>query len=168
MAKLMISEANFLLLDEPTNHLDVQSREQVEKALEEFEETIFVISHDRYFLDRIVERIVEVRNPQLVEYPGNFSYFWEKKKAERKAAMPKARKQPVSKRSKSSSQRSISADPDQIEEKIEKLEREKLKLERALASAYKSEDYKRGEKISQRLRRLEDDIEKLYMAWERA
>jgi len=79
-AKLMVSGANFLLLDEPTNHLDIASREQVEEALEEFEGTLLVISHDRYFLDRVVDRIVEVVNPGLKDYPGSFSYFWEEKR----------------------------------------------------------------------------------------
>ena len=88
LAKLMVSDANLLLLDEPTNHLDIQSREQVEEALEEFDGTVLVISHDRYFLDRIVDRIVEVRNPDLVCHAGNFSVFWEKKSSEQGRAAP--------------------------------------------------------------------------------
>lgn len=163
LAKLMISDANLLLLDEPTNHLDIQSREQVEEALEEFEGTIFVISHDRYFLDRIVDRIVEIRTPHLAEYPGNFSYFWEKRKTKQRTVAPEGKKRPVRRR-KRSLERPIPIAPERIEEKIEELEKEKLKLERALASTYRNREYKRGEKISQRLRRLEDELEKLYVA----
>lgn len=162
LAKLMVSDANFLLLDEPTNHLDVQSRERVEEALEEFEGTILVISHDRYFLDRIVDRIVEIRNPHLMEYPGNFSFFWEKKRAELKTEVQKRKKQTTSKRR--APGHSITSSPEQVEEKIEELEEEKLKLEQGLAAAYRDRDYKRGEKISQRLRRIEDQIERLYEA----
>jgi len=164
LAKLMVSGANLLLMDEPTNHLDIQSREQVEEALEEFEGTIFVISHDRYFLDRIVDRIVEIRNPNLAEYPGNFSYFWERKRAERKVGVSAERKRPVSRKTRRSPKPAVSPEPEQIETKIDELEEEKLKLEEALASSYRSREYKRGEKIGQRLRRLEDELERLYVA----
>jgi ATP-binding cassette subfamily F protein 3 len=66
LAKLMVADVNFLLMDEPTNHLDIPSREQVEEALDDFEGTMLVISHDRYFLDRIVSRVVEISNPDLI------------------------------------------------------------------------------------------------------
>ncbi|MGY8824178.1 MAG: ATP-binding cassette domain-containing protein, partial [Candidatus Latescibacterota bacterium] len=76
LAKLMAADVNFLLLDEPTNHLDIYSREHVENALEAFKGTILVISHDRYFLDRIVE----VDEKTLVDHEENFSEYWRRKK----------------------------------------------------------------------------------------
>jgi ATP-binding cassette subfamily F protein 3 len=79
LAKLMLSDANFLLLDEPTNNLDLSSREVLENALDEFTGTVLVISHDRYFLDRVVDRIVEVEEGALAEYPGDYTYFREEK-----------------------------------------------------------------------------------------
>ncbi len=79
LAKLMLSGANFLLLDEPTNNLDLPSCEVLEQALDEFEGTVLVISHDRYFLDRVVERIVELEDGMLHEYPGDYTYYAEKK-----------------------------------------------------------------------------------------
>ncbi len=79
LAKLMLSDANFLLLDEPTNNLDLSSREVLENALDEFAGTVLVISHDRYFLDRVVDRIVEVEEGTLAEYPGDYTYFREEK-----------------------------------------------------------------------------------------
>ena len=75
MALLTLSGANFLLLDEPTNNLDIQSAEVLEDALEEFEGTVLVISHDRYFLDRVVDRIVELDEGQLTEFLGNYSDY---------------------------------------------------------------------------------------------
>ncbi len=75
MALLMLTNANFLLLDEPTNNLDIASAEVLEDALDEFEGTILVISHDRYFLDRVVDRIVEIDDGALVEYAGNYSDY---------------------------------------------------------------------------------------------
>ena len=79
LAKLMLSGVNFLLLDEPTNNLDLPSCEVLENVLDEFVGTVLVVSHDRYFLDRVVERIVELEDGSLVEYPGDYSYYREEK-----------------------------------------------------------------------------------------
>ena len=75
MALLMLSGANFLLLDEPTNNLDIPSAEVLEDALAEFEGAALVISHDRYFLDRVIERIVELDEGSLTEFLGNYSDY---------------------------------------------------------------------------------------------
>jgi ATP-binding cassette subfamily F protein 3 len=75
MVLLMLSDANLLLLDEPTNNLDIPSAEVLEDALSEFEGSIFIISHDRYFLDRVVDRIVELDQGALTEYLGGYSDF---------------------------------------------------------------------------------------------
>ena len=77
MALLMLSGANFLLLDEPTNNLDIPSAEVLEDVLAEFEGTILVISHDRYFLDRVANKIIEIENGQVKEYVGNYSEYKE-------------------------------------------------------------------------------------------
>ncbi len=79
LAKLMLSDANFLLLDEPTNNLDLDSREVLEEALDDFEGTVLVISHDRYFLNRTVDRIVELEEGALTRYAGDYTYYAEKK-----------------------------------------------------------------------------------------
>ena len=82
LARLMLTDANFLLLDEPTNNLDIASIEVLEAALEEFEGTILTVSHDRYFLDKIVTKIVAIGNDGYVDiYPGNFSYYFERRQA---------------------------------------------------------------------------------------
>jgi ATP-binding cassette, subfamily F, member 3 len=80
MALLMLSGANFLLLDEPTNHLDIASAEVLENALQDFEGTVLVISHDRYFLDRVVNRIVELDQGTLTSFEGSYSDYQEKKR----------------------------------------------------------------------------------------
>ncbi len=79
LALLVLSDVNCLLLDEPTNNLDIASAEVLENALAEFEGTVLVISHDRYFLDGTVSRIVELANGVLTEYAGNYSDYVEKK-----------------------------------------------------------------------------------------
>jgi len=75
MALLMLSNANLLLLDEPTNNLDIASAEVLEDALDEFEGTVLVISHDRYFLDRIADRIIELDDGKFSEYQGGYSEY---------------------------------------------------------------------------------------------
>jgi ATP-binding cassette subfamily F protein 3 len=75
MALLMLSNPNFLLLDEPTNNLDIASAEVLEEALADFRGTVLVISHDRYFLDRIVQRVLELDQGTLTEYLGGYSDY---------------------------------------------------------------------------------------------
>ena len=78
LLKLMLSGANTLILDEPTNHLDIESKEIVEEALMEFEGTLLIVSHDRYLLNTIPDRILELTEHGLVEYKGKFDYYLEK------------------------------------------------------------------------------------------
>lgn len=78
LALLVLSDANLLLLDEPTNNLDIAAAEVLENALNSFNGTALVISHDRYFLDRTVNRILELKDGKLTEYPGNYSDYTEK------------------------------------------------------------------------------------------
>ncbi len=75
LALLVLSGANFLLLDEPTNNLDIASAEVLEQSLADFVGTVLIISHDRYFLDRTVQRILSIENGQLVAYPGGYSDY---------------------------------------------------------------------------------------------
>lgn len=78
LALVVLSGANFLLLDEPTNNLDIASAEVLEQALEDFEGTVLVISHDRYFLDRTVQRLLVIEKGQLAEYQGGYSDYLER------------------------------------------------------------------------------------------
>jgi ATP-binding cassette subfamily F protein 3 len=79
LARLMLTGANVLLLDEPTNNLDIPSAEVLERALEEFAGTVVVVSHDRYFLDRVADRIFEVRDGELRIYEGGYSAYAERR-----------------------------------------------------------------------------------------
>ncbi len=85
LAKLLLSPCNLLLLDEPTNHLDIKSVEWLEAFLKNYNGAVFVISHDRYFLDKITDKTVELENRKVRCYKGNYSEFLVKKKAEQKA-----------------------------------------------------------------------------------
>ncbi|MGO3167985.1 ABC-F family ATP-binding cassette domain-containing protein [Senegalia sp. (in: firmicutes)] len=79
LMKLMLSKANLLLMDEPTNHLDIDSKESLEDALINYTGTLFVISHDRYFLNKVTDKILELSSDGVEEFLGNYDYYIEKK-----------------------------------------------------------------------------------------
>ena len=79
LAKLMLSNANFLILDEPTNHLDITSKEILEDALEAYEGTLLYVSHDRYFINRTAQKILELSGKKFTEYLGNYDYYLQKR-----------------------------------------------------------------------------------------
>lgn len=78
LLKLMISDCNFILLDEPTNHLDIDSKEILEDAILDYEGTMLIISHDRYFLNKIAVKILDMKTNSMDEYLGNYSYYEDK------------------------------------------------------------------------------------------
>jgi ATP-binding cassette, subfamily F, member 3 len=172
LAKLMAADINFLLMDEPTNHLDTYAQERVEEALEAFAGTMLVISHDRYFLDRIVQRIVEVDNPNLRDHPGNFTAYWQRKTAAEKPPEPPSSKTPIP--GPSIAKTGARPTPAEIQEKsrllledqLESLEEEKEELAAEIATAYEAEEYDLGEELGRDLQRLEEEIDQLYSAWE--
>ena len=86
LLKLFLQGPNFLILDEPTNHLDIPTREVLEQALLDFGGTYLVVSHDRYFLDKITQRTLVLEHKQLTEYVGNYSYYREKVREAQEAA----------------------------------------------------------------------------------
>ena len=79
LAKLMLQKSNTLILDEPTNHLDLDSKEILENALDDFPGTILFVSHDRYFINRIATKVIDVSPKGVTEYLGDYDYFIEKK-----------------------------------------------------------------------------------------
>ncbi len=138
LAKILLSPVNFLVMDEPTNHLDVVSREALEDALDQYEGTLLLVSHDRYFLDKIISRVVEVKDKNILEYAGNYSYYHEKR--EKGAEMEPSKKEKVKtgllgkktkeqKRQEAEARQRISKTRNTIETSIQWLEREIDRLE---------------------------------------
>lgn len=84
LLKLVLDGANCLVLDEPTNHLDIMAREAVEAALEAFDGTVLVVSHDRYFVNEVADRIWEIEDLEVKDYKGNYDFYLEEK--QKKAA----------------------------------------------------------------------------------
>ena len=90
LAKMLLTPVNFLILDEPTNHLDIPAKEMLEAALREYEGTVAVISHDRYFISQVANKIVEIREGDLCVYAGDYAYYQEKREEETREAKHKA------------------------------------------------------------------------------
>ncbi len=86
LALMLIKPCNLLILDEPTNHLDIPAKEVLEEALRKYEGSALLVSHDRYFISRVANRIVELRDGELILYRGDYAYYQEKKKEEAEAA----------------------------------------------------------------------------------
>ncbi|MBN2123893.1 MAG: ABC-F family ATP-binding cassette domain-containing protein [Deltaproteobacteria bacterium] len=80
LLKILLLGSNFLVLDEPTNHLDLKTKEIFQEALLQYEGTLAIVSHDRYFLDHLIDRVVELRDGRAIEYRGDYSYFIEKRR----------------------------------------------------------------------------------------
>src|SRR3712207_1607216 len=86
LAEIVVSDANLLLLDEPTNNLDIPAREALEEALLDYRGTMFFISHDRYFLQKLSTRVVELENKKLVDYLGGYDYYRSHRRLDAKGA----------------------------------------------------------------------------------
>ena len=84
LALMIINPSNFLLLDEPTNHLDLQSKENLELAIKNYKGSLLIISHDRYFISKVANRIIEIKDSKLFSYDGNYEYFLEKTQNQKK------------------------------------------------------------------------------------
>jgi ATP-binding cassette subfamily F protein 3 len=118
LAKMLLHPANFLIMDEPTNHLDMRSKKVLQDALSEYEGTYVIVSHDRAFLDPIINKVVEFSSGNIRTFPGNVSDYLTKKKEERETAV-----------NKSATSNSKSAVPDQTTQLSEK-ERKRIEAEK--------------------------------------
>ena len=183
LARLMLLQPNFLILDEPTNHLDIPTREAVEEALLEFKGTLLVVSHDRYFLDRVVDHVADVRDRGVRLYDGNFTSFWESRRGElqqmsgRVANRRRNREQQQSTKDKSgglawqdrkmaaAAVRKARKTVAQLEKAIAEAERRKGELEQATAAAYSDGHNEHGNQLSQELGELTARLEELYERW---
>ncbi len=162
LAWLMVQNPNFLLLDEPTNHLDIPAREAIEEALEHFDGTVLVISHDRYFLDKIATRVVEVDEGQLVSYPGNFSDYWFERQQTQAATTGRVQKRRQERQGKG---QSADAKASNLEARIAQAEEEKARLEARAKTAAQKRDHQTGRDLANKLVKLQRRIDDLYEAW---
>lgn len=165
-----MKKPNFLVLDEPTNHLDIASKGVIEEYLEGYPGTILVVSHDRYFLDKITERTIELSSYGVINYLGNYSYYKEKKaqmnrEIENLTAAkvvlkgPKLEKPKINKAQTRERIR-------QLEKIIEEKEERKEDLIKLLAEASSYQDEAIAKSLLGEFKELEESIPQYYEEWD--
>ncbi len=167
---LMLKGANLLLLDEPTNHLDIDSKEALEKALLNYDGTVLSISHDRYFLNRICNKLFVMESTKIDEYLGNYDYYLEKTKAEDEVEEEEISKtdlqnQKKLERKKRSEIRKLKADLKNLEEQIKNLEEELHEIDGELSDPSNYNDYEVIQKLSSRREEVGNLLDELYNSW---
>jgi ATP-binding cassette subfamily F protein 3 len=178
LAKTLISEANFLLLDEPTNHLDFISENILIQALQQYQGTFVTVSHNRHFVTQVANKIWWIEDKQIKEYPGTYEEYeyWRKKNEEANATQtppppvkktePKAQPAPQSQNKNEKQLKSLSRDLKAIEELIEQLEKDKVRIENELA---KQEVYSNPTKLQvlqQEFEKLNNSLNASNKKWE--
>ena len=171
LLKLMLSKSNFLLLDEPTNHLDIESKEILEKAIVDYSGTLLTISHDRYFLNKVVNKIWYLEERKITEYYGNYDYFIEKLNekdeveekiiSKTELEKEKKRKREIEKQEKIKKQKLK-----EIEDKIFEIEDKIENSNKDIQNPEIFNDKDKFLKISEDLSKLIKDKENLYLEWE--
>jgi ATP-binding cassette subfamily F protein 3 len=197
LAKILISPVNFLIMDEPTNHLDKFAREALERALVQYNGTLLLISHDRYFLDKIVNRTIEIRSGSILEYDGNYSYYLQKRGSVRvlqpvftvEAASPPAageesvKTSPAPGGKKTKEQKKIEAEARQavskersrlqreaaaLEEQIDHLEKRKQELETQMAHPDTYNDSQLAVRLQKEYAAVNKELNRCNLCWEQA
>lgn len=175
--KLILSKANFLLLDEPTNHLDIDSKEVLEDALNGYTGTIFTISHDRYFLNTVVDKILVLSEDGITEYLGNYDYYISKKKESEeirasleeetsektKTQLKEEKRREREEREKQKKNRNKIAN---TEKEIEEIETKIDELDELLCLEEVYSNPERSKEVSLKKSTLEDRLAELYELWE--
>ena len=177
LAKLMMQKANLLILDEPTNHLDLDSKEILENALVEYPGTILFVSHDRYFINRIASKVVELSKEGSSEYLGDYDYYVEKKLEQQELKeldeQKKEAGQPA-KQEKTSYQQDKEAKKlerqrlrriEEIEGTIEELEQKIETNEQLLCDPEVFQDHERSLQIHEEVEKLKQEVEQLMDEW---
>lgn len=182
LAKIMLSKANLLMLDEPTNHLDMFSKEVLESALNRYEGTVIYISHDRYFINKTAEKILELTPEGMIQYHGNYDYYLEKKAERARNEAEKAKENPQKNSPRPTApisdtkndwlkQKEQQAAERKLANKIAKLEQEIEETETAIAQADEDmtaagTDYAKAQEIFTEKSKLEEKLQELYTQWE--
>lgn len=173
LLKLMLSEANLLLMDEPTNHLDIDSKEVLEDALLDYDGTLFVVSHDRYFLNRVCTKILELTEDGITEYLGNYDYFLEKKNElaqeeeedENKRTKTQIKNEKKKEREKRLKAKQAREDILSLEAEIEKEEGKLESIDEELCRKDIYEDSEKLVKLTKTREETSEKIEDLYEEW---
>lgn len=175
LLKLMLAGTNFLLLDEPTNHLDTWSREALEDTLFKYEGTLLIISHDRYFINKMADRILYLDEDGMTEYLGNYDYYAEKAKERAKPQENSTKQKPAEKVNDYKLRKELESAKRKLHTQLQRCESEMEKLDTAIAQAQAlladetvTADYEELMKLTRQLETLQAQQEEVYSRWEQA
>ncbi len=175
LLQLMSGNYNFLILDEPTNHLDLASREVLEEALKDYSGTVLIVSHDRYFLDKVIDYIYELENQELNKYFGDYSYYKQKKKNEISEQQDLDEQEDKSegkldyeaqKEARSREQKRQKR-LEEIEVEIEALEKNLSDLESQMTAEENINDFELLQELKDKYEQQNSRLETLYQEWEK-
>lgn len=178
LAKLMLLNANLLILDEPTNHLDLDSKEVLEAALSEFPGTILFVSHDRYFINKIADKVIELTKDEAIVYLGDYDYYVDKKtemleieafenKPEIVTKVDSKRKLSFEEQKRIQSEtRKLEREITEIEETMESTEEKLEMLELEMTNPDVYQDHERLMELTDKTNQLKDTINQLLEDWE--
>ena len=170
LLELMLSDANFLLMDEPTNHLDIDSKEVLEDALNNYEATAFIISHDRYFLNKVCNKIIEIKDKKVHIYNGNYDYYLSKQETETakegvEVNKTQKRKSMKQEREEQKVLRNIRNKIKRAEKRIEEIDQEIESINLDLVKPEVYEDFSKADQLSSKINDLNREKEDLSLEW---
>ncbi len=173
LAKIMLSNANLLMLDEPTNHLDMYSKEILEDAINCYEGTVIYISHDRYFINRTAQKVLELTSTGVNQYLGNYQYYLEKKqeqeqnnKTETKQVtyiVSEGKADWLKQKEQQAQERKAAAKVNKVEQEIEQTETKIKELDTMLFEIHA--DFSKAQELFEQKTQLEEQLEQLYQKW---
>ena len=163
---MMLSESNFIILDEPTNHLDISSREALEEALMSYDGTIFAVSHDRYFINKLATKIYRLNRNEALLFKGNYDfYIQEYIESENITTIKQKNTSYQEKKQLEAQERKKKNRIEKLEQQIELKESEKKDLELLSLSPEIATDYLKAMEITSQIEEISKDIETLYSEW---
>lgn len=171
LCKLMLSGANFLILDEPTNHLDIESCEALEAALSDYDGTLLVVSHDRYFINKLARKIYHLDKSGSSFYDGNYDYYLEKSAMFENAVSDSGKKTEKVNEYKLEKQRRseknrLSGRLSRCEQRISELEAEVAECGELLCAPEISSDFEKTMEISEKIEKLNAELDSLMQQWQ--
>lgn len=175
LLKLMLSKSNFLLMDEPTNHLDIKSKEVLENALVNYTGTVLLISHDRYFLNKVATNIIELTQDGCVQYFGNYSYYIYKKNQQNSSEeeqQNETREQPTAvkndwmrQKEEKANQRKQQKRLETVEAEIERSESRMKEIDMLLETPEIFSDHVKCQELHEEYQALKSVLDDLYQEW---
>ena len=179
---LSLEHNNFLLMDEPTNHLDLEAKEVLEQALQNYDGTLLFVSHDRYFINQLTNKIVEIKNGIAQVYEGDYSYYLDEKNKQdsasknessenREIVEPEQNKNKLSyqeQKLRDSQKRKLQREVENTENKIEKLEKEQKDIQSQMADPAIATNFDKLGPLQEQLNAVQKQLDEANNAWESA